>query len=69
MEVLIKAVTQANLAFPMNIFCFHNNICNDIDAAIANFWWGQKVGERKIHWVSREFLGLPKQEGVWVLGS
>lgn len=31
---------------------------------IANFWWGQKEGgERKIHWVSQQCLGLPKQEG------
>ncbi|KAM2627552.1 hypothetical protein TB2_000990 [Malus domestica] len=57
-EVFIKAVSQAIPAYPMNIFCFLNNICNDIDVAVANFL----VGERKIHWVSRETLGLLKQD-------
>lgn len=50
-EVLIKAVAPAMLAYPMNIFCFPDNICNDINATIANFWWGQKRGREK-------FIGL-----------
>ncbi|KAM0963186.1 hypothetical protein ACFX2A_022689 [Malus domestica] len=36
-EVLIKAMVQAIPAYPMNIFCFPDNICNDIDATIAKF--------------------------------
>lgn len=62
-EMLIKAITQAIPAYLMNIFCFLDNLCNEIDAAIANFWWGQKGGERKIYWISRHALGMPKQEG------
>ena len=30
---------------------------------ISQFWWGQKNGERRIHWVSREQLGRPKEDG------
>ncbi|XP_070681706.1 uncharacterized protein [Malus domestica] len=37
-EMLIKAVMQAIPAYPMNIFCFLDNICNDIDVVVANFW-------------------------------
>lgn len=38
--VFIKVVTQAIPAYLMNIFCFPDNICNDIDAVVANFLWG-----------------------------
>ncbi|KAM1127829.1 hypothetical protein ACFX13_038573 [Malus domestica] len=31
-----------------------DNLCRDIDAAIARFWWGQRDKERRIHWVSWE---------------
>ncbi|KAM1708753.1 hypothetical protein ACFX2K_001685 [Malus domestica] len=47
-EVLIKAVAQAVPAYPMNIFKFPDSLCNEIDAAIARFWWGQREDERRI---------------------
>lgn len=48
-ELLIKGVTQTIPTSPMNIFCFPDNICNDIDAEVAKFWWGQRTRERNIH--------------------
>ena len=30
---------------------------------IANFWWGMNGGTNKIHWVSKDVLGLPKKLG------
>uniref|UniRef100_A0A803MS15 Reverse transcriptase zinc-binding domain-containing protein n=1 Tax=Chenopodium quinoa TaxID=63459 RepID=A0A803MS15_CHEQI len=30
---------------------------------VAQFWWGQKQGERKIHWLSWKKLCKPKNEG------
>ena len=27
------------------------------------FWWGERSGERKIHWVSKDKLIRPKHEG------
>lgn len=48
-EVLIKSVAQAIPAYLMNIFKFPVVVCNELDALIAGFWWGQKFGERKIH--------------------
>ena len=62
-EVLIKAVVQAILAYPMNLFKFPSTMCNEMDSLISNFWWGQKNGERKIHRVSRDVLGRPKEDG------
>ncbi|KAM1383307.1 hypothetical protein PS2_035388 [Malus domestica] len=62
-EVMIKAVAQAIPAYPMNLFKFPDSICNELDSLIYGFWWGQKNGERKIHWVSKSELGLPKSAG------
>nr|XP_017188741.2 uncharacterized protein LOC108173698 [Malus domestica] len=62
-EVLIKAVAQAIPAYPMNLFKFPTSLCNELDAMISKFWWGQKDGEQRIHWVSREKLGWAKDMG------
>ncbi|CAN6678460.1 unnamed protein product [Malus baccata var. baccata] len=62
-EVLIKTVVQAIPAYPMTIFKFPANVCNDLDSIISKFWWGHKGDERRIHWISRNTMGLPKVEG------
>ncbi|XP_050145591.1 uncharacterized protein LOC126621231 [Malus sylvestris] len=62
-EILIKAVAQAIPAYPMNLFKFPSTLCNELDALISKFWWGQKEGENRIHWVSKEILGRSKQDG------
>ena len=63
-EVLIKAVVQAIPAYPMSIFKFPAVVCQELDALVANFWWGGGSGDkRKIHWVSKEILVLPKELG------
>nr|XP_028964583.1 uncharacterized protein LOC114827108 [Malus domestica] len=62
-EVLIKAVVQAIPAYPMCIFKFPSVVCHELDALVARFWWGSHGENRKIHWVSKEVLGLPKDMG------
>ncbi|XP_068340430.1 uncharacterized protein [Pyrus communis] len=62
-EVLIKAVAQVIPAYPMNLFKFPITFCKELDAMIANFWWGQKDGEHRIHWVSKEKLCFSKADG------
>lgn len=39
-EVLIKAVAQAILAYLMNLFKFPTTCCNELDYLISQFWWG-----------------------------
>ncbi|KAM0972148.1 hypothetical protein ACFX2H_019691 [Malus domestica] len=46
----------------MNLFKFPNSFCQEMDALISKFWWGQKQGENRIHWVSREKLGRSKED-------
>ncbi|KAM2676113.1 hypothetical protein EV1_002811 [Malus domestica] len=48
-EVLIKAVVYA--------------VPTELDALIANFWWGKKKDESRIHWKSWETICLPKTVG------
>ncbi|XP_068328739.1 uncharacterized mitochondrial protein AtMg00310-like [Pyrus communis] len=62
-EVLIKAVAQAIPEYPMNLFKFPITFCKELDVIIADFWWGQKEGEHRIHWVSKEKLCLSKANG------
>ncbi|XP_070664898.1 uncharacterized protein [Malus domestica] len=62
-EVLIKAVVQAIPAYPMCIFKFPTVVCQELDALVARFWWGSHGQDRKIHWVSKQVLGLPKDMG------
>lgn len=59
-ETLIKAVALAVPAYPMNIFLFPNSLCKEINSILANFWWGQKVDERRIHLVSWDSMGQAK---------
>ncbi|XP_062014482.1 uncharacterized protein LOC133731021 [Rosa rugosa] len=44
-EILIKSVASAIPAYPMACFLFPKTLCNDINSALAKFWWG-KSGER-----------------------
>lgn len=61
-KVLIKAVAQAIPAYPMSLFKFPTTLCNELDSLLSRFWWGQVGGERKIHWVSKDILGLSNQD-------
>ncbi|KAL6209859.1 hypothetical protein ACLB2K_020798 [Fragaria x ananassa] len=62
-EVLIKSVALAIPSFPMSCFRFPKGICDDLNAALGNFWWGSNETGNNIHWKSWQFLGLPKEKG------
>lgn len=49
-ETLIKAVAQAILTYAMNGLKIPIRLCNDIQRAVAGFWWGSKEDKRGIHW-------------------
>ena len=68
-EVLVKVVARAILTYAMGIFCFPKDLCLDLQALINRYWWGQKEGKKKIHWVARKRLSRSKAEGslgFWV---
>ncbi|XP_021723977.1 uncharacterized protein LOC110691367 [Chenopodium quinoa] len=62
-EVMIKAVAQYLPTYEMSVFKFPSSFCDEIRSLVAQFWWGQKQGERKIHWLAWRKLCRPKSEG------
>ncbi|KAH9688162.1 reverse transcriptase domain-containing protein [Citrus sinensis] len=62
-EVLIKAVAQAIPAYAMSVFKLPRGFCDDIQRAIAKFWWGSKGDKRGIHWRKWEKLSQAKIRG------
>ncbi|XP_075473879.1 putative mitochondrial protein AtMg00310 [Primulina tabacum] len=47
------------------MYCFRipKSICEEIEKACANFWWGEEVGRKKLHWKSWKALCRPKCMG------
>ncbi|KAH9660157.1 reverse transcriptase domain-containing protein [Citrus sinensis] len=65
-EVLIKAVAQAIPAYAMSVFKLPIGLCEDIQIAVAKFWWGSKEDKHKIHWAKWEKLSHAKCRGAMV---
>jgi hypothetical protein len=61
-----KGVAKAVPIYSMAYFKLPRGLCQHIDALIHKFWWGSKVGEWKIAWVSWDEMTKPKYMGVWV---
>ena len=61
--MLLKAIVQVIPTFAMSCFKLPVGLCNDIEAIIRKFWWGQRGDRRKIHWKKWEFLCKPKSKG------
>ena len=47
-EILIKVVAQAVPTYTMSCFKLLDSICEELTSMVRNFWWGQKVDERKM---------------------
>ncbi|KAL6219594.1 hypothetical protein ACLB2K_007353 [Fragaria x ananassa] len=62
-EILIKAVIQAIPTYIMNCFELPKYLCDDMHKLMAQFWWGDKEGKAKIHWLSWDKLCRSKREG------
>ena len=62
-DILIKAVAQAIPTFAMGCFDLTKALCDQISSMICWFWWNQQEGKRKIHWLSKERMMMPKEEG------
>ena len=61
--MLLKAVVQAIPTFAMSCFKLPVGLCNDIEAMIRKFLWGQRGDRRKIHWKNCDILCQPKSKG------
>lgn len=49
---MIKAVAQAIPIFAMGCFDIMKEMCNQISALIAKYWWNNQDKENSMHWVN-----------------
>lgn len=49
-EILVKTVAQAVPIYTMQCFLLPKTLCEELNAIIANFWWGGDQHRRRIHW-------------------
>lgn len=61
-EILIKAVAQATSTYTMSCFKLLDSLCKELNAMMSKFWWRQKEKERKMEWVAKEKLCIPKNK-------
>ena len=62
-EVLIKSVLMAMPTYIMSCFKLPKELCKEISARIARFWWGNGDKDNKIHWISWGRLSKVKGKG------
>ena len=58
--MLIKAVAHAILAYAISVLKIPTGLCDDIQRAVAEFWWGSKEDKRGIYWAKWEKLSFAK---------
>lgn len=61
--MLIKIVGLVIPTFAMSYFKLPSTFCVEMESLMANFWWGQKEEEKKIHWIGWDKLCLSKFHG------
>ena len=64
--MLLKAVIQVIHTYTMGRFKLLLSLCNEIEALIKKFWWGQRGDRKKIYWVKWE--EMTKSKTIEVLG-
>jgi hypothetical protein len=50
-ENLVKSVLQAVPGYTMSCFQLTKKQCQKLSSVSVNFWWGDKDGQRKVHWI------------------
>ncbi|XP_027086667.1 uncharacterized protein [Coffea arabica] len=62
-EVMLKSVTMAMPTYMMSCFKLPKKICKEINAVMANYWWGEANGKNKLHWRSWSKISLDRKDG------
>ncbi|XP_013594673.1 PREDICTED: uncharacterized protein LOC106302786 [Brassica oleracea var. oleracea] len=62
-EVLIKSILLALPTYVMCTFLLPLEICENLAAAIAKFWWSSNPPKRGMHWAKWEKVCLPREDG------
>jgi hypothetical protein len=62
-DILIKSVLQSVSTYAMGLFRFSIGLVNELAQIIRNFWWGDEVNKRKVHWLAWDKVARPKSHG------
>lgn len=62
-EVHVKSIVQALPCFTLGVFLLSKGFCDKYEKMIRDFWWGDEIGYRKVHWMSWENMTKPKRVG------
>ena len=62
-EVMIKSVASAIPVYTMQCFLIPKKVCDEVNAAMAKFWWGQREEETTMHWIGWREMTKHKLEG------
>lgn len=66
---IMVLTTKSNIIINFIILLYNVNVVipniyrHELDALVVDFWWGSQGEVGKIHWVSKDVLGLPKDLG------
>lgn len=47
----------------MSVFLLAATLCKELNGMMQKFWWGHQANMSKIHWMSYEKIGFPKNQG------
>jgi hypothetical protein len=61
--ILVKSVLWAVLAYAMSFFQLTKKQCKKLSSVSFDFWWGNKDGKRKVHWIAWDRMCKSKQSG------
>ncbi|XP_027166037.1 uncharacterized protein LOC113766004 [Coffea eugenioides] len=62
-EVMLKSVVMAMPTYTMSCFKIPKQICKEVNAVMANYWWGEANGRNKMHWRAWDKMSLDRKEG------
>lgn len=62
-EVLLKSIAQAIPTYVMSCFKIPDSICQNLESMMSNFWWGNDVHSKNMHWINWQTLCRPKSKG------
>jgi hypothetical protein len=62
-EILVKSVLQAISTYSMGCFQLSKGQCKELSLVEAQFWWGNKNNQRKVHWISWKRMCVLKRNG------
>jgi hypothetical protein len=60
---LIKSIIQAVPAYAMSCFHFTKKLCTQLTSISSNFWWGDKDGQKKVHWIGWDKMCKRNEQG------